>query len=52
MRRGPVRVTWPAPFTSVTRTDLLERDIEVLSHEAGTVVLQLRPFELVTLRFA
>jgi alpha-mannosidase len=51
-RRGPVRLTWPAPFTSVTRTDLLERDVEVLSHEAGSVVLSLRPFELVTLRLA
>jgi alpha-mannosidase len=51
-RRGPVRLTWPAPFTSVTRTDLLERDVEVLPHHAGSVVLSMRPFELVTLRFA
>jgi alpha-mannosidase len=50
-RRGCVRVTWPVPFRSVTRTDLLERDVEVLAHEAGSVVLSLRPFELVTLRF-
>jgi alpha-mannosidase len=51
-RRGPVRLTWPAPFTSVMRTDLLERDVEVLRHEGAGVVVSLRPFELVTLRFA
>ena len=50
--RGPVAVTLNAPFTSVTRTDLLERDLAALAHRDGTVQLQLRPFELVTLRFA
>jgi alpha-mannosidase len=50
--RGPIRVTPGLAFTSVTKTDLLERDVEVVPHNAGTVTLQLRPFELVTLRFA
>ncbi len=43
------------PFTRVTRTDLLERDQpagELPVHPAGGVTLELRPFELVTLRLA
>jgi alpha-mannosidase len=50
--RGPARVTLNVPFASVTRTDLLERDLEPLPHEGNVVDLQLRPFELVTLRFS
>jgi alpha-mannosidase len=50
--RGPAAVTLGVPFVAVTRTDLLERDLEPLSFHDSTVDLQLRPFELVTLRFA
>jgi alpha-mannosidase len=49
--RGPVRVTLHAPFSSVTRVDLLERDLGPVVHEDATALLQLGPFELVTLRF-
>ena len=49
--RGPVRVTLHRPFVSVTRTDLLERAVSSLAHHDGTVELELRPFELVTLAF-
>jgi alpha-mannosidase len=49
--RGRVRVTLNAPFTSVTRTDLLERDIEDLALDGRSVEVSVRPFELVTLRF-
>jgi alpha-mannosidase len=50
--RGPVRVTLHVPFSAVTRTDLLERDIEELAADGAAVGLTLRPFELVTLRFS
>ncbi len=49
--RGPVRVRLHRPFVSVTRTDLLERAVSTLAHHDGTVELELRPFELVTLAF-
>jgi alpha-mannosidase len=49
--RGPVRVTLDRPFVSVARTDLLERAVASLACEHGTVELELRPFELVTLAF-
>jgi hypothetical protein len=35
----------------VTRTDLLERPVSSLAGRDGTVELELRPFELVTLAF-
>ncbi len=50
--RGPAAVTLNLPFVAVTRTDLLERDLESVPFHGSTVDLQLRPFELVTLRFA
>jgi alpha-mannosidase len=51
--RGPAVVTINLPVTSATRTDLLERDVEPLTlHDGKAVVLNLRPFELVTLKFA
>jgi alpha-mannosidase len=50
--RGPARITLERPFTAVERADLLERSIEPLPHDGSTVTLQLRPFELVTLRFS
>jgi alpha-mannosidase len=49
--RGPVRITLHRPFISVTRTDLLERAVSTLDGHDGTVELELRPFELVTLAF-
>ena len=49
---APTRVTLHRPFTAVTRTDLLERDRAPLPHDGGSVTVALRPFELVTLRFA
>jgi hypothetical protein len=49
--RGPVRVTLHRPFVSVARTDLLERVVSPLVGHDGTVELELRPFELVTLAF-
>ena len=49
--RGLVRVTLHRPFVSVARTDLLERLAFPLSGHDGTVELDLRPFELVTLAF-
>ncbi|MGI8491393.1 MAG: alpha-mannosidase [Acidimicrobiales bacterium] len=49
--RGPARVTVNGAVASATRTDLLERDIEALMVTDNSVSLQLRPFELVTLKF-
>ena len=49
--RGPVRVTLHLPFGSVARTDVLERVLSPLASHDGTVELELRPFELVTLAF-
>ena len=49
--RGAVRVTLHRPFASVARTDLLERVLSPLAVHDGTVQLELRPFELVTLAF-
>ncbi len=50
--RAPARVTLRVPFQAVTRTDLLERPLGAVAHEGSDVVIPLRPFELVTLRFA
>jgi alpha-mannosidase len=51
--RGPVRVTVSLPVSAVRRTDLLEREVGApLALDGNTVTLHLRPFELVTLKFA
>lgn len=50
--RGPVTVSTDMALTSVSRTDLLERDQEQLSLDGAAVTVDLRPFELVTLKFA
>jgi alpha-mannosidase len=52
--RGPARVFLDLPVTSVTRTDLLERDLpgDPPALDGRTVTLSLRPFELVTLKFS
>ena len=49
--RGPVTVTPGFAVTAASRTDLLERDTEALTLTGGGVRLELRPFELVTLKF-
>ena len=49
--RGRARVKLHRPFTSVSRTDLLERTVSPLTTQSGCIELDLRPFELVTLRF-
>ncbi len=51
-RRQPATVTAGFPFSSVSRTDLLERDLEPVECRGPSVTIPLRPFELVTLRFA
>lgn len=50
--RRPVTVTLHRPFDHVERTDVLERAVGPVEHEGRSVRLALRPFELVTLRFA
>jgi len=50
--RGPVRVTLDQPVHGAVRTDLLERDISAVPIAAGAVDLDLRPFEIVTLKLA
>jgi alpha-mannosidase len=48
--RGPVRLTTAFPLASVMRVDLLERDREPVVFDERSVDLDLRPFELVTLK--
>ena len=48
--RGPVRVTFDRPVQSAVRTDVLEREVSPATITAGSVELDLRPFELVTLK--
>jgi alpha-mannosidase len=50
--RGPARLTLNLPVVAAWRTDLLERDLAEVSLDGRTVALELRPFELVTLKFA
>jgi alpha-mannosidase len=50
--RRRVRIRTTLAITSAQRTDLLERPRHGLTLDAGAVVLDLRPFELVTLRLA
>jgi alpha-mannosidase len=49
--RGRVRISTPFPAANVTRVDVLERDVAELECSDGAVELDLRPFELVTLKF-
>ncbi len=49
-QRGPVRVTFDRPVHSAVRTDVLERDVGPATVVDGCVDLDLRPFELVTLK--
>jgi len=50
--RGPVRISTTLPVRSATRVDLLERDLGDVPCAGGVVELDLRPFELVTVKFA
>jgi alpha-mannosidase len=49
--RGRVRLSTPFPAASVMRADVLERDVAEVACVDGMVELDLRPFELVTLKF-
>jgi alpha-mannosidase len=55
-RRSTVTVTAGFPAAGVTVTDLLERPVDAGARtsftDGGSVDLSLRPFEIVTLRFA
>jgi alpha-mannosidase len=48
--RGCVRLSTLRPVVSAERVDLLERTCDSVSCDEGTVALDLRPFELVTLK--
>jgi alpha-mannosidase len=48
--RGPATLTFADELGRVARTDLLERELEPVPAEGRTVRLDLRPFEIVTLR--
>jgi len=50
--RGRVRVSTARAIVAAERVDLLERSREPLPCADGTVALDLRPFELVTLKLA
>jgi hypothetical protein len=45
-----VRLSTLRPVVSAERVDLLERTCDSVSCDEGTVALDLRPFELVTLK--
>ncbi|MGI8984078.1 MAG: glycosyl hydrolase-related protein [Acidimicrobiales bacterium] len=47
-----VRLRPALPFTTADRTDLLERRRHELSVDGDEILLDLRPFELVTLRLS
>lgn len=50
--RGPLQLRLNVPHGPVWRTDLLERNSDPVDGAGAQVRLTLRPFELVTLRFA
>jgi len=50
--RGQARLNLNLPIAAAWRTDLLERDLAELPLDGHSVTLELRPFELVTLKFA
>ncbi|HET7239208.1 MAG TPA: glycoside hydrolase family 38 C-terminal domain-containing protein, partial [Terrimicrobiaceae bacterium] len=50
--RGPVKLTTTLPVRKVWRTNLLEKEEKSLPISNGVVRLDLRPFEIVTLKFA
>ena len=50
--RGRAQISTSLPVTWAARVDVLEREIAGLPCVDGTVELDLRPFELVTLKFS
>jgi alpha-mannosidase len=50
--RGRARLTLNLPVAAAWRTDLLERDLAEVRLDGHSVTLELRPFELVTLKFS
>jgi alpha-mannosidase len=48
--RGPITLTMSRPVVTAIRTDVLERDVADVAVVDGRVALDLRPFELVTLK--
>jgi alpha-mannosidase len=48
--RARVRISTGWPAAAVTRVDLLEREIGEVPGDGGTIELDLRPFEIVTLK--
>ncbi|CAN5347721.1 glycoside hydrolase family 38 C-terminal domain-containing protein [soil metagenome] len=50
--RARARVDVGFPVQQAVRTDLLERTLDQLAIESGAVSLELRPFEIVTLRLS
>ncbi|MDQ1511623.1 MAG: alpha-mannosidase, partial [Actinomycetota bacterium] len=50
--RGPVRVSFDRPVHSAVRTDVLERDKAAVRVVGGGIELELRPFEIVTLKLS
>ena len=50
--RGRVTITAPYAVERATRTDLLERGLDTVEADGASVHLELRPFEIVTLRLA
>ena len=49
--RGPVVLKTTLPFMGVSRADLLENSLEPLEFASRSLVLELKPFEIVTLKF-
>ena len=49
--RGPVRISTTLPVRKVERTDLLERPIGPMELIDNSVCCELKPFEILTLRF-
>ncbi len=49
--RGRVSISTPLPFKSVCRADLLENSLETLEFSQGGVTFEIKPFEIVTLKF-
>ncbi|MBV8462325.1 MAG: hypothetical protein JO368_03470 [Acidimicrobiales bacterium] len=48
--RGRATVRLPSPVVHAVRADLLERELAPVETDGATVSLDLRPFEIVTLR--
>jgi alpha-mannosidase len=50
--RGQVRLTTSLPVSKAWLADLLEKEVSALPLKNGTVQLDLKPFEIVTIKFA